>query len=150
MRWISFLVAATLVQVAPSLAQSSRTGPSSSAMPESMRIQQAVTRANPPGPALITKGPTAPPAPVNGLLPAEHDRLDVAAPSRERLLIDGGASAQSSQSPTPALTPGSLTNPNVGASSSSGASPGTSGLAAPVSPTTTRGSASTSATSSGH
>ena len=62
---------------------------SRSTLPESMRIQQAADRANPPGPDLITKG-GAPSSQVPNVRNSsiEQNRLDTAAPTQERLQID--------------------------------------------------------------
>ena len=93
---------------------------SRSTLPESMRIQQAADRANPPGPDLITKG-GAPSSQVPTVRNSsiEQNRLDTAAPTRERLQIDDLTSVRPNSSPTMAVGSGS--------GSSSGFSTGTSG-----------------------
>jgi hypothetical protein len=61
--------------------------PRKTALPESMRIQQETVRALPPRNELITKGSSsAPPSAVNSTV--EQNRIDSAAPSRQRLQID--------------------------------------------------------------
>ena len=93
-----------------------------STLPESMRIQQAADRANPPGPDLITKG-GAPSSQVPNVRNSsiEQNRLDTAAPTQERLQIDD----------LTRVRPNSLgSTANVVSGSSNGSSTGTSGSAA--------------------
>ena len=99
---------------------------SGSTLPESMRIQQAADRANPPGPDLITKGGT-PSSQVPNVRNSsiEQNRLDTAAPTQERLQIDD----------LTRVRPNSLgSTANVVSGSSTGSSTGTSGSAG-VAPT---------------
>ena len=99
---------------------------SQSTLPESMRIQQAADRANPPGPDLITKG-GAPSSQVPNVRNSsiEQNRLDTAAPTQERLKIDD----------LTRVRPNSLgSTANVVSGSSTGSSTGTSGSAG-VAPT---------------
>jgi hypothetical protein len=92
-----------------------------STLPESMRIQQAADRANPPGPDLITKG-GAPSSQLPNVRNSsiEQNRLDTAAPTRERLQIDD----------LTRVRPNSLgSTANVVSGTSNGSSTGTSGSA---------------------
>lgn len=94
-------------------------------VPESMRIQQNTVRALPTRRDLITKGgSSAPPSVVNSSV--ERNRLDSAAPSRQRLQIDN-LSAQRPQQPNAPLA-SSPSNPTAGgAASGNGSSGGMSG-----------------------
>jgi hypothetical protein len=106
-------------------------------LPESMQIQQETERALPPRRDLITKGGSsgAPAAPdvVNSSI--ERNRLDSAAPSRQRLQIDD-LSAVRAQQQTPNAGAASPSNPVAnGLPSINGASAAMSGSgvsAAPV------------------
>ena len=109
---------------------------SQSTLPESMRIQQAADRANPPGPDLITKGGSGAPS---SQLPnvrnssIEQNRLDTAAPTQERLQIDD----------LTRVRPNSLgSTANVVSGSSNGFSTGTSGSAGVATTFGTRSSSS--------
>jgi hypothetical protein len=106
-------------------------------LPESMRIQQQVTKKDLADPkALITKGGAATTeAPGAARSPIESNRLDPAAPSRQRLQIDEGASARAVQNPgangaNPGNTTGNSFNTVIeGSPSNNGTSTGVSGTA---------------------
>ena len=106
-------------------------------VPESMRIQQQVTKKDLADPkALITKGGAATTdAPGAARSPIESNRLDPAAPSRQRLQIDEGASARAVQNPgangaNPGNTTGNSFNTVIeGSPSNNGTSTGVSGTA---------------------
>ena len=125
---------------------------SPSALPESMRIQQAADRANPPGPDLITPGGAASSqVPTAQTSDVEQNRLDTAAPSKRRVQIDDLSSVRPNST---APTPNGGTGPSNGSSSGvSGtragvASPSSVGSSRAVSPTTVPHAASTSRSSS--
>ena len=118
-------------------AQPNAAGAAQGNLPESMRIQQQVTKKDLADPkALITKGGAATTdAPGAARSPIEHNRLDAAAPSRQRLQIDEGASAGAVQNPgangaNPGNTPGNSFNTVIeGSPSNNGTSTGVSGTA---------------------
>jgi hypothetical protein len=131
---------ALIVQITPVVSQEatpSTTQPSSESsaggLPESMRIQQSVTQQNARDPAMRPRGTaTSTEAPGSSGAPLETNRIDPAAPSRQRLQIDDGASAAVRQNPdADTLHPGSAgTSYNTilrGTPSSTGAGMGTSG-----------------------
>jgi hypothetical protein len=130
---------AILIFSVPALSQSTGTAQPNAAgadqgnVPESMRIQQQVTKKNLADPrALTTKGgATTTDAPGAAAPPVEQNRLDPSAPSRQRLQIDEGASARAVQNPSAdAANRGGGGNFNTiieGAPSSSGTSSGASG-----------------------
>lgn len=127
-------VSLLVVSASPGLTQESTTDDS---LPESMRIQQSVTRQNATDPNMPANRNAAPTteAPGSASGPVESNRLDPAAPSPNRLQIDDGTSAAVRRNPDAnALHPGSAgTSYNTilrGSPSSSGASPGTSGAGA--------------------
>jgi hypothetical protein len=95
---------------------------SGSTLPESMRIQQAADRANPPGPDLITKG-GAPSSQVPNVRNSsiEQNRLDTAAPTQERLQIDDLTRVRpNSLGSTANVVSGSSTGSRTGTSRSAG------------------------------
>ena len=119
----------------PETTQPNATGAAQGNVPESIGIQQQVTKkdlANPQ--ALITKGGAATTdAPGAAQSPIEHNRLDPAAPSHQRLQIDEGASARAVQNPgangsNPGNTTGNSFNTVIeGSPSNNGTSTGVSG-----------------------
>jgi hypothetical protein len=105
-------------------------------LPESMRIQQQVTKKDLADPKALTKGGAATTdAPGAARSPIESNRLDPAAPSRQRLQIDEGASARAVQNPgangaNPGNTTGNSFNTVIeGSPSNNGTSTGVSGTA---------------------
>jgi hypothetical protein len=109
-------------------------------LPESMRIQQETVRALPPRNELISKGGTsATPGVVNS--PVEQNRIDSAAPSRQRLQIDD-LSAQRPQQPNSSIGTVPSTNPTA-RGSANGSSMGTSGSTGSGLGSVTRSSAPT-------
>jgi hypothetical protein len=98
---------------------------SRSTLPESMRIQQAADRANPPGPDLITKG-GAPSSQVPNVQNSsiEQNRLDTAAPTQEQLQIDDLTRVRpNSLGSTANVVSGSSTGSSTGTSGSGGVAP---------------------------
>lgn len=126
-------------------------------LPESMRIQQSVTQQNaadPNMPANRGSSGTITEAPGGLAGPVEKNRLDPAAPSSQRLQIDGGRSAAVRQNPdVQTLHPGpSGTSYNTilrGSPSSSGASSGTSGFGSSRSGASSMGSGGSAGGTSG-
>ena len=115
-------------------AQPNAAGAAQGNLPESMRIQQQVTKKDLADPkALITKGGAATTdAPGAARSPMEQNRIDPAAPSRQRLQIDEGASARAVQNPganveNPATTGNSFNTIIEGSPSNNGTSTGVSG-----------------------
>ena len=133
---------AVLSFTTPSLSQTAGTaepnaaGAAQANLPESMRIQQQVTKKDSADPkALTTKGGAATTdAPGAAPPPVEQNRIDPAAPSRQRLQIDEGASARAVQNPganveKPATTGNSFNTIIEGSPSNNGTSTGVSGTA---------------------
>ena len=128
---------AVLSFTTPSFSQTAGTaepGAAQGNLPESMRIQQQVTKKDFADPkALTTKGGTATTdAPGAARPPVEQNRIDPAAPSRQRLQIDEGASARAVQNPganveNPATTGNSFNTIIEGSPSNNGTSTGVSG-----------------------
>ena len=126
---------------------------SKGSMPESMQIQQRVESSitNPsdlttPGGAPTTDAPNGTPSPV------ERNRLDITAPSPQRVQVKEGANTK--QSPYGAgqapASSGSIYNTIIdGSPSSSGTSSGTTGSAGVGSPTAPTSHASPSSSMSG-
>lgn len=96
-------------------------------VPESMRIQQETVRALPSRRELITKGPTSvPPTTVNSSV--ERNRVDSAAPSRQRLQIDDLSAVRPQQAGSEVAATPSI-NPTVD-SLAHGPAAGTTGVTA--------------------
>jgi hypothetical protein len=133
---LSFSTSTAFSQTAGT-AQPNAAGAAQGNLPESMRIQQQVTKKDLADPkALITKGGAATTeAPGAARSPIESNRLDPAAPSRQRLQIDEGASARAVQNPgangaNPGNTTGNSFNTVIeGSPSNNGTSTGVSGTA---------------------
>lgn len=107
-------------------------GSGKTTLPESMQIQQETVRALPPRRDLITKGGTsgAPAAPSVVNSSVERNRLDSAAPSRQRLQIDDLSEVRAQQQ-TPNAAAASPSNPVAnGLPSSNGNGTSGSGVAA--------------------
>ena len=120
----------------PETAQPNAAGAAQGNLPESMRIQQQVTKKDLADPkALVTKGGAATTdAPGAARSPIEHNRLDPEAPSRQRLQVDEGASGRAVQNPgangaTPAAAGNSFNTVIEGSPSNNGTSTGVSGTA---------------------
>ena len=107
---------------------------SQTALPESMQIQRQTEQALPPPGDLIKKGggPTTEAPPVVNFS-VEQNRLDPAAPSRQRLQIDD-LSGRRAQQQSPATPPPSAGVP-ARVTGSNGASTGASGSSVSGSPT---------------
>jgi hypothetical protein len=104
-------------------------------LPESLRIQQAADRANPPGPDLITPGGTSGTGGTPTNSSSERTRVDPSAPSRQRLQVDDLTSQQPNTS---------------GTSSMNGSSPGVSGRGLGGSPPATAIPAAVPSASASH
>jgi hypothetical protein len=119
-------------------------------MPESMRIQQQIDKQVSRNPQdLITKrNSTTTNAPGSSGSPVEHNRLDPAAPSPQRLQIDEGASARARNNPDVESThpnaSGNSYNTIIQGSPSNNATTSSGGLG---STTTTPGASSSSSPS---
>ena len=103
-------------------------------VPESLQIQRQTEREisqQPNTPAIIP--PTAAPTVGSpGTTQIERNRIDAAAPSRQRLQIDDGVSGSIRQSPTTATTgAGGPTSSGAVAPSGTAGTSGTSGVGAP-------------------
>jgi hypothetical protein len=123
----------TIVNTPPNTSGTSATqSPGGANVPESMRIQQETVRTLPPRHDLITKGAPSGEAPGVANSSVERNRIDSAAPSRQRLQVDD-LSAVRPQQPNSNSTLAPSTEPTV-RGSASGSSSGTSGQGVTGSP----------------